>query len=75
MDKTLLEMHEGEVFTDNTKIEKCTQCKNCINWGNSKDDYFTNAFDKACCDKYPVGVYKPLWVINNTEGCMFREIQ
>lgn len=67
------EVHKDEVFTDNTKIKHCKQCEDCIFWGNDDDDYFSNAYNKACCDMYPNPETKPDFVLNNTGECEYRE--
>lgn len=64
--------HKDEILTDNTKIKYCIQCKRCKNWGHT--NAFGNAFDKACCDKYPYPAHKPAWVLNNAGDCEYREV-
>lgn len=66
-------MNNDDILTDNTKINYCEQCKNCINW-NDKNEPFSNAYDKAFCDIFPYpDDKKPFGVINNTEDCPFFE--
>lgn len=61
---------KGEVLTDNTKINYCEQCKDCVHWGNDEDDYFTNEYDKASCDMYET---KPIYVLDNSGECEYKE--
>lgn len=64
----------NEIFTDNTKVENCKQCKNCIHW-NKKDTPWANKHDKAYCEMFPYPDRKPIGVINNTENCEVRETE
>lgn len=61
--------YDNERLTDNTKIKYCTQCRDCLFWGN--DDAFSNRFDKTSCDMYPYPDFKPEGIINNTEKCVY----
>ena len=70
MEKSILERHADEVLTDNTKIEYCAQCKECVHWGNS--DAFSNSYNKSNCDMFPLPGLKPLFVINDTGRCKWR---
>lgn len=67
MYKSVTELHEDELLSDNTKMEYCKQCKECAFWGNS--DAFSNQYDKSSCDQFPYPVSKPSYVINNTGKC------
>ena len=68
-------LHEGEILTDNTQIETCNQCADCIYWGHNEDPY-SNAFDKLYCDKYPHGKSrKPMWVVDNYGDCDYRQTE
>lgn len=64
--KTFMDAHEGEIFTDNSKIKYCDDCKNCIY--RSDGTIWTNDYRKAYCAKYPYPTPKPIEVINN-EAC------
>ena len=64
-----MQNHDDEILTDNTKIEKCRQCKDCFNWGHSGN--FGNAPDKACCDMYRYPDHKPIDVIENELTCPY----
>lgn len=72
MAKSLTERHLDEVLTDNTKIEKCKQCKDCILWGHT--DNFGNAYDKSSCDMYPYPDHKPMSIVHNHAMCQFRTV-
>ena len=63
--------YEKEILTDNTKINYCEQCKDCILWGFHGDPY-QNAYDKTNCMMYPYPDHKPGYVINNQGPCSFR---
>lgn len=65
-----MERYDKEVLTDNTRIDYCRQCKNCLNWGHS--NAFGNAYDKSSCDMYPYPEKKPDAVIYNTGTCSYR---
>lgn len=62
-------LHEDETLTNNKDIDYCDQCQNCKNWGNKKDDPWTNKYDKCYCDMFSKPIMKPQGVINNTEIC------
>lgn len=64
-------LHEDEILTDNTKINYCEQCKDCINWGKSGTPW-DNKYTKSNCSAYPYPSMKPMGVINNTHVCEFR---
>lgn len=61
-----------DILSDNTKIEYCKQCKNCIHWDKDGSP-FGNQYDKACCDMFPYPERKPDFVINNQDECEFKE--
>lgn len=60
---------DDEILTDNTKIEYCKQCKDCIYWGA---DNYSNAYDKSSCMIYPFPACKPQFVIRNTGDCQYK---
>ena len=62
--KTWVEVHENEVFTDNSQIEYCNQCKDCM----FRDE---RGHDRAVCMIYDR--IKPLQVINNTGPCPYYD--
>ena len=64
---TFEELHDGEVFTDNTKIEKCKQCKDCML--QSDGTAYTNDYQKGSCLIYPYPGSKPDHVLENTGKC------
>lgn len=72
--KTFVELHKDEVFTDNTKIEYCNQCKNCANW-SEQDVAFGNRYNKTCCREYPYPSMKPIGVINNYDKCLKKVLK
>ncbi len=70
--KSFMDLHKDEVFTDNTKIEYCKQCKDCKHWNSG--DNFGNVYTKSCCAKFKYPDRKPSQVISNTGECQYREI-
>ena len=72
MTDPIYERHKNERLTDNTKIKKCVQCKDCKHWGNT-EDYFTNAFDKSNCDKFPIPGDKPSDIFWDKVACPYKE--
>lgn len=62
--------HDHEILTDNTKILRCKQCKDCILWGHG--DAFSNAYDKSCCDMFVRPNYKPVRIMNDADVCPYR---
>lgn len=70
---TMEERYKDDILSDNTQIDYCVQCKDCIFWCNNDADYYSNAYDKACCDMYPFPEFKPDFVLNNTGECEYKE--
>ena len=62
-----------DILTDNTKIEKCKQCKDCMLW--RKSEVFENEYDKSSCKAYPYPDHKPLDVITNHGICPYRKVR
>ena len=69
--KTWVDIHEYEVFTDNSKIENCKQCKDC----RFRDDgtVWSNHYTKCCCQIYPNPKIKPMEVIDNKKDCKYKQ--
>lgn len=67
--KTLTERMLEETLSDNSNVENCKQCKDCI----FRDDgtVWSNHYTKACCQIYKHPNIKPLDVINNKQSCVF----
>lgn len=67
--KTWADEHKDEVLSDNSKIEYCKQCKDCIfrNDGTA----FSNHYTKSCCQIFQYPNVKPLQVINNKGVCEY----
>ena len=68
--KSWSDIHKDEVLTDNSKIEYCKQCKDCI----FRDDgtVYSNQYTKASCIMFPHPASKPLHVINNKGVCEYH---
>ena len=67
--KTFEERYKDEVLSDNSKVENCKQCKDCIfqNDGTA----FTNNYQKSSCMIYQYPNFKPLYVIKNKSLCEY----
>jgi len=65
------ELHDGEIFTDNTKIEKNKQCKDCML--QSDGTVYTNDYRKCSCLIYQHPEMKPDYVLENTGKCEYYE--
>lgn len=67
--KTLQERWNEETLSDNTQIENCKQCKNCMH----QDDgtLWSNHYTKSSCRMFPYPKMKPSAVINNTGKCPY----
>lgn len=68
--KTLEERYGDEILTDNTKLSKYEQCKDCI----YQDDgtVYSNRYDKGCCQKFPHPKSKPIDVMMNRKECKYK---
>lgn len=71
--KTLEERYGSEILTDNTKIPKYEQCRNCIFRkseinGKTYDDY-----RKTCCMIFPYPKMKPIQFYDGSARCEFYE--
>lgn len=69
-EKSWVDAHKDEVLTDNSSVENCKQCKNCI----FRDDgtAWSNDYRKSCCQIYQYPNFKPLHVINNKGLCEYH---
>ena len=67
--KTLEQRYKDETLTDNTKLSKYRQCKDCF----FRDDgtVYTNDYRKCCCVMYPYPSHKPMGIMKNTETCEY----
>ena len=66
------DLHKNEILTDNTQFHEYDECKDCKHWGN-RNDYFTNAYNKGCCDVYPYPDSKPTAIALNEMKCEYKE--
>lgn len=62
--KSWMDVHADEVLSDNSNVENCKQCKDCI--FISKLGY-----DRATCTIYQNPGHKPLRVIDNKGICEY----
>jgi hypothetical protein len=69
--KSFEERYNGEIPTDNTALDVCRQCKNCL----FKNDgtVWTSHYQKGACAIYPYPESKPTDVMLNRETCEFYE--
>ena len=67
--KSLVERWDEDILSDNSQVENCKMCKDCI----FRDDgtVYSNDYRKCCCMIYPYPKMKPLRVINNTGLCEY----
>jgi len=68
--KSLEERYGDEILTDNTVLEKCTQCKDCLFWNDGTE--YSN-YRKSSCAIYTYPDMKPLEVMENRERCEYYE--
>lgn len=69
--KTWVDVHEGEILSDNSQNEDCKQCKNCAY--RSDGTVWSNDYRKCSCMAYPYPSRKPLNIMENKEECYFYE--
>ena len=67
--KTLTERMLEETLSDNTQVETCKQCKNCL--FKSDGTVWSNKYNKSYCRIYQYPRIKPLYVINNERTCEY----
>lgn len=70
-EKALEERYSKEILTDNTKFEKCSQCKDCI--FKSDGTVYSNNYQKSSCAIFPYPQMKPDEVRNNAAECDYYE--
>ena len=64
----------NEVLSDNTQVNYCEQCEQCIHWGKSGTPW-DNADKKSNCEEFPYPEsMKPIEVINNRMPCPRRKV-
>ena len=68
--KTWSEVHVDEVLSDNSQVENCNQCKDCI--FRSDGTTWANDYRKSSCMIYKYPNMKPLRVINNEGLCEYH---
>lgn len=69
--KTLSERLANDILSDNSNIEYCKQCKNCIFRDNG--DVWSNHYTKSNCQMFKYPGLKPSEVINNKKICLYKE--
>lgn len=69
--KTLSERLANDILSDNSNIEYCKQCKNCIFRDNG--DVWSNHYTKCNCQMFKYPGLKPIEVINNEKICLYKE--
>lgn len=67
--KTLTERMLEETLSDNSKVEYCKQCKDCL--FRSDGTVWSNHYTKASCQIYKYPGMKPFRVINNNGLCEY----
>lgn len=62
-----MDVHKDEVLSDNSHVENCKQCKDCLFRDNGT--VWSNDYRKSSCMIYKHPDIKPLRVINNNGLC------
>lgn len=60
-----------EELTDNTKLDKAVQCKDC-KWRND-GTVWSNEYTKTSCMMFPYPLFKPIKVMRNEGFCPYRK--
>jgi hypothetical protein len=69
--KSLEERYGDEILTDNTALDKCRQCKDCLFWNDGT--VYSNNYQKGSCAIYGYPDSKPIDVMLNKEKCEYYE--
>lgn len=69
--KNTMLRYTNETLTDNSKIKKYEQCKDCLHV--DPEDTWSNRYDKGSCAMYPHPETKPRFVLDGTKDCDFYE--
>jgi hypothetical protein len=68
---SFVDLHDGEIFTDNTQFERNKQCKDCMLQSDGTAN--TNDYQKCECVIYQYPEMKPDYVRHNTGKCEYYE--
>lgn len=71
--KSLEERYADEILTDNSKIPKYEQCKNCIFRGLEINGEWISDGNRAICRMYSPPKIKPMGIYHGTEVCEYYE--
>lgn len=71
--ETLSERYAGDILTDNTKIPKYEQCKDCLFRKSEINGVFYDNYRKSCCMMFPYPQMKPMEFYHGTARCEFYE--
>lgn len=71
--KSLEERYGSEILTDNTKIPKYEQCKNCIFRKMKIGDSMIDDYRRSSCMIFPYPKMKPMQFYDDSAKCEFKE--
>lgn len=71
--KTLEERYGSEILTDNTKISKYKQCKDCSFRKSRINGVLYDDYRKTCCMIFPYPEMKPIQLYNGSTECEYYE--
>ena len=72
--ETIAERYANDRLSDNTQINYCEQCRECVYWGKSRTPW-DNKHNKSNCAQFPYPkAMKPVEVINNQAPCPKRKV-
>ena len=70
--KNIMLRYTGETLTDNSRLKKYEQCKDCLHVDS--EDVWHNSYDKGHCAMYPYpDEIKPNFVFDGSKDCEFYE--
>lgn len=73
VEKTLEERLEGDILTDNTKIPKYEQCKDCMFRKSEINGIMYDNYRKSCCMIFPYPKMKSIQFYDGSAKCEFYE--
>lgn len=71
--KTLEERYGSEILTDNTKIPKYEQCRDCIFRKSEINGKIYDDYRKTCCMIFAYPKMKPMQFYDGSARCEFYE--
>ena len=71
--KTIYERYADDILTDNSSLNKYSQCKKCIFRDKTTVSGEECGWEKGCCRMYPYPKFKPNDVMLNKVECEYYE--